>query len=129
MTSVSIVVPSYNQGHLIRFTIDSILSQGIADLEVLVIDGGSKDETVDVLKSFGDRISWVSEKDGGQTHAINKGLRRARGEIVAYINSDDTYEPGVVARAVGLLERNPQVDFIYGDANFVDEQGSLIRRT
>lgn len=129
MTSVSIVVPSYNQGHLISFTIESILSQTVPELDVFVADGGSTDKTVEVLESFGDRIKWVSERDRGQTHAINKGLLQARGDIVAYINSDDTYEPGVIARAVDLLESNPQVDFIYGDANFVDEAGRLLRRT
>lgn len=129
MRKISIVVPSYNQGHLIAFTIDSILSQGVPDLEVLVVDGGSKDETVEVLKSYGDRIDWVSERDNGQTHAINKGLRKAKGEVVAYINSDDTYEPGVISRALKLLDASPEIDFIYGDANFVDESGALLRRT
>lgn len=129
MPSISIIVPSYNQGHLIGHTLDSILSQEVRALDVFVADGGSRDSTVSVLKHFGSRIKWVSERDRGQTDAINKGLRQARGEIVAYINSDDTYEPGAVRRAVDLLAANPQVDFIYGDANLIDEHGALIERT
>jgi glycosyltransferase involved in cell wall biosynthesis len=129
MSSISIVIPSYNQGQFIGHTIDSILAQGVADLDIMVIDGGSKDNTVEVLKGYGSRIGWVSERDRGQTDAINKGLRQARGEIFAYINSDDTYEPGTVVRALELFRRHPKVDFIYGDANLIDEGGAVIQRT
>ena len=129
MASISIIVPSYNQGHLIAHTLDSILSQGVEDLDVFVADGGSKDATVGVLERYGDRIKWVSERDRGQTDAINKGLRQARGDVVAYINSDDTYEPGAVRRALELLDANPGVEFVYGDANLIDENGGLIEHT
>lgn len=129
MTSVSIIVPSYNQGHLIAHTLDSILSQEVANLDVFVADGGSKDATVAVLERYDKRIKWVSERDRGQTDAINKGLRQARGDIVAYINSDDTYEPGAIRRALELLDANPGVDFVYGDANLIDESGELIEHT
>jgi glycosyltransferase involved in cell wall biosynthesis len=126
--SVSVVTPSYNQGRFIKATIDSVLSQHGAPIEYFVMDGGSKDETVDVLKSYGDRIHWVSEKDKGQTDAINKGLRLATGDIVAYLNSDDVYLPGAVAKAVEVFERNPDVDFVYGDFNAIDEKGAVIDR-
>lgn len=129
MTRVSIIVPSFQQGHLIRQTLDSILTQGIGDLEVLVVEGGSSDSTVSVLQTYGDRIQWVSERDRGQTHAINKGFARARGEIVAYLNSDDTYEPGALGRALAVFEAEAGVDFVYGDANLIDETGRLIRAT
>lgn len=126
MIPISIVVPSYNQGHLIGHTLDSILTQNVPNMEVLVIDGGSKDNTVEVLKSYGERIRWVSERDRGQSDAINKGLRQARGEILAYVNSDDTYEPGAVRRALNTFAEHPEVDFLYGDANFIDGDGRLI---
>lgn len=129
MLSASIVVPSFQQGHLIGHTIDSILEQGIDGLEVLVVDGGSTDGTVDVLKGYGDRIRWLSEKDRGQTHAINKGFAATRGEILAYINSDDTYESGAVRRALEVFAAEPDVEFVYGDANLIDERGALIKAT
>lgn len=129
MASISIIVPSYNQGHLIAHTLDSILAQGVADLDVFVADGGSKDDTVAVLRCYGERIKWVSERDRGQTDAINKGLRQAQGDFVAYINSDDTYEPGAVRRAMELLQSHPGVDFVYGDANLIDENGGVIEHT
>src|SRR5262245_52563381 len=93
---VTVVTPSFNQGRFIRETIESVLAQGYPALEYLVMDGGSTDDTVDVLKNYGDRLTWVSEPDGGQASAINKGWRRARGAILAYLNSDDTYLPGAV---------------------------------
>jgi glycosyltransferase involved in cell wall biosynthesis len=126
--SVSIVTPSFNQGRFIRATIDSVLSQGVGRLDHFVADGGSRDETVDVLRSYGDLIQWVSEPDKGQTDAINKGMRRARGDIVAYLNSDDVYLPGALKKVLDVFERHPEIDFVYGDFNAIDEQGHLIDR-
>jgi glycosyltransferase involved in cell wall biosynthesis len=123
---VSIVTPSYNQGRFIRATIESVLGQDYPNIEYFVMDGGSTDKTVNVLKEYGDRLTWVSEKDGGQTDAINKGLRQARGEIVAYLNSDDVYLPGTLRRVVETFQANPDVDFVYGDFHAIDEQGGLI---
>lgn len=123
---VSIVTPSYGQGRFIRATIDSVLSQQGAQIEYFVMDGGSKDETVDVLKSYGDRLHWVSEGDKGQTDAINKGMRLATGDIVAYLNSDDVYQPGAIAKVVEIFERHPEVDFVYGDFHAINEDGGLI---
>lgn len=125
---VTVVTPSLNQGRFIRETIESVLTQGYDRLEYLVMDGGSTDDTVKILKSYGDRLSWVSEPDGGQTHAINKGWRRAKGTIVAYINSDDTYAPGAVATAVAALRAHPDAGAVYGEGYRIDEAGRVIGR-
>ncbi|WP_461485736.1 glycosyltransferase family 2 protein, partial [Pedobacter sp.] len=91
---ISIVTPSYNQGQYIEETILSILNQNYPNLEYIIIDGGSTDHTVEIIKKYEDRITyWVSEKDNGQSHAINKGFEKATGEIFAYLNSDDCYYP------------------------------------
>lgn len=123
---VSIITPSFNQGRFIAKTIESVLGQRGVDLQYIVMDGGSSDETVDVLKSFGNKLEWISEQDRGQTDAINKGLRRAQGEIVAYLNSDDVYLPGVLAKVVDVFERDPDVDLVYGDFHAIDASGALI---
>lgn len=123
---ISIIVPSYNQGKFIRATIDSILGQDVKGVEILVMDGGSKDETVEVLRSYGDAISWVSEKDRGQSHAINKGFARAASDILGYINSDDTYQPGALSAALEAFRQHPEADFIYGDFNYIDAEGRLL---
>ena len=128
MPLVTVVTPSFNQGRFIRETIESVLTQSYARIEYLVMDGGSSDETVEILKSYGDRLAWVSEPDGGQTDAINKGWRRARGMIVAYLNSDDTYVPGAVAKAVEGLRAHPDAAAVYGEGYHVDEAGSVIDR-
>jgi glycosyltransferase involved in cell wall biosynthesis len=125
---ISIVVPSYNQGQFIRATVDSILSQNIEGIEILVMDGGSKDETVAVLRSYGDKIQWVSEKDRGQSHAINKGFERARSDILGYINSDDTYQPGALASVLEAFRQHPESDFVYGDFNYIDAAGNILAR-
>ena len=123
---ISVVVPSFNQGQFIGATIDSILAQGIDGIEILVMDGGSKDETVEVLQRYGDTIQWVSEKDRGQSHAINKGFTRASSDILGYINSDDTYQPGALAAVLEAFRQHPETDFIYGDSNFIDIAGSIL---
>jgi glycosyltransferase involved in cell wall biosynthesis len=126
---VSIVTPSYNQARFIEGTIQSVLSQDYPQIEYLVVDGGSTDHTVDIIRRHADRLTWwVSEKDRGQTDAINKGLAWARGEILAWINSDDTYEPGAVSAAVEFLQEHPDVGMVYGDCNYINEQGEVIGR-
>lgn len=123
---ISIVTPSFNQGQFIGATVRSVLGQREVDLEYSVIDGGSGDNTVEVLKSFGNRLEWVSERDNGQTDAINKGLRQAQGDIVAYLNSDDVYLPGALAKVVRIFEQKPEVDLVYGDFIAIDASGALI---
>ena len=126
---VSIVTPSFNQARYIEATIRSVLAQDYPQIEYIVIDGGSTDETLDIIKNYEGNIAfWVSEPDKGQTDAINKGFARATGDILAWINSDDTYAPGAVAAAVGYLQEHPEVGLVYGDCNFINEHGRVIGR-
>jgi glycosyltransferase involved in cell wall biosynthesis len=124
---VTIITPSYNQGKYLRETMRSVLEQDYPFIEYLVIDGGSTDNSVDVIKSFERKLTyWCSETDKGQTDAINKGFSRARGDILAWINSDDTYNPGAVSQAVKYLQEHPEVGVVYGDLNFIDEDSRVI---
>lgn len=125
---VTVVTPSLNHGRFIRETIESVLGQSYPRIEYLVMDGGSTDDTVGILKSYGDRLAWVSEPDDGQTQAINKGWRRARGTIIAYLNSDDTYLPGAVETAVAAFGAHPDAGAVYGEGYHVDEGGRVIER-
>lgn len=120
MPLVSIVTPSFNQCQFIAETIESVLQQSYPNIELIVMDGGSSDDTVEVLRRYDGRIQWFSEPDKGQAHAINKGMRLARGEIVAYLNSDDTLLPNAVADAVAFFKANPAVDLVYGKAEYID---------
>lgn len=123
---VSIVTPSYNQGRFIKRTIDSVLHQTYPKIEYIVMDGGSTDETVKILKSYDDRFYWVSERDQGQTDAINKGFARAQGEILAYLNSDDVLHPEAVDKVVNFLLDHPEIDLVYGKAYYIDEEDRVI---
>jgi len=122
----SIITPSFNQGQFIQRTIDSVLSQRFPGLEYLVIDGGSTDNTVQILESFGDVIGWVSERDRGQAHAVNKGLVAARGDVIGWLNSDDVYYPGSLQAVHDFLEANPDVNILYGMADHIDEHDNII---
>lgn len=123
---VSIVTPSYNQGRFIKETIDSVLNQSYGNIEYLVVDGGSTDETVSILKSYGPTLGWISEADKGQTDAINKGFARSTGEIRAYLNSDDVLLPDAVEKIVKHFNHHPDADMVYGRAALIDEQGESI---
>lgn len=124
---VSIITPSFNQARFLEATILSVLEQDYPNLEYIIVDGGSTDGSVEIIKKYADRLAWwVSEADNGQTDAINKGFARARGEILAWINSDDTYEPGAVSEAVKYFQSYPDIGLVYGDTHFIDEQGQVI---
>lgn len=113
---LSIITPSYNQGRFLDETIRSVLNQGYKSLEYIVIDGGSTDESVDVIRRYEDKLAyWVSEKDRGQVHAINKGLERATGDVVAFINSDDVYLPGTFNAVMNHFSEHPQSEWVCGD--------------
>jgi glycosyltransferase involved in cell wall biosynthesis len=128
VASVSILTPSYNQGNFIRETIESVLRQEVRDLDYLIVDGGSTDNTVETLRSFGKQIRWISEPDHGIAEALNKGLSRSLGEIVGWLNSDDIYNPGAVQAVLDFFTAHPDVDVVYGDADHIDEDGRVIGR-
>jgi glycosyltransferase involved in cell wall biosynthesis len=123
---VSIVTPSFNKGPYIEETILSVRNQTYPYIEHIVIDGGSTDETLSILEKYSGDITWISERDNGQSDAINKGWARAHGEIIAYLNADDTYTPDAVAIAVTYLNDHPDVSLVYGDGILTDEKGKFI---
>jgi glycosyltransferase involved in cell wall biosynthesis len=124
MALVSIITPSYNQSAFLEETILSVLEQEDVDIEYIIIDGGSTDGSLGIIEKYAGRLAWwISERDSGQAEAINKGLRRATGEYIAWLNSDDLYLPGAVAQAAAALGANPEVGFVFGDAITIDTQG------
>jgi len=126
LPSVSIVTPSLNQARFIRDSIESVLSQNYPRLEYIVMDGGSTDETLDILRGYGDRLTWRSVPDFGQANALNSGFRLASGEILGWLNSDDTYRPGAVKAAVQHLVANPDTAVVYGEAYYIDQHNMVI---
>ncbi|KXK13044.1 MAG: putative glycosyltransferase [Chloroflexi bacterium OLB14] len=124
MTLVSIITPSYNQAKYLEQTIQSVLSQSYQNIEYIVIDGGSNDGSIEIIKKYQDKFAyWISEKDHGQAEAINKGFAKATGDIVAWLNSDDYYLANTIENAVKVFEENPDVVLIYGNMLAVDENG------
>ena len=126
---VSFVIPTLNQAGYLGRCLESCFSQRIEGAEILVQDGGSTDGTLEILHRYGDRVDWVSQPDDGQSDAINQAIGRARGELIAWINSDDYYAyEHVVSDVVRILESNRDIDLVYGDGMFVDPQGRSLRR-
>lgn len=124
---ITIVTPSFNQGAFLEQTITSVLDQGYPNLEYIVIDGGSTDDSVEIIRKYQAHLAyWVSESDRGQTHAINKGFSRATGEIRAYLNSDDYYVPGALKAVAEHFLANPETDLAHGRCVYVDELGTRI---
>jgi glycosyltransferase involved in cell wall biosynthesis len=124
---ISIITPSFNQANFIRFTIDSVLGQDYPNLEYLVIDGGSTDGTIEILKQYSGRIRWISERDRGQSDAINKGLRLASGDILAFLNSDDLYEPGALKKVGKFFAQHPEAKWVTGKCYTIDQSGRKSR--
>lgn len=125
--SVTVVIPSLDQARFLSTAIDSVLGQHHRPLELLVMDGGSRDGTLDVLRGYGDAVRWVSAPDAGQAAAVNAGWRRARGDVIAWLNADDAYLPGAVSAAVAALQADRHLDVVYGAGHYWDEQGRFLR--
>jgi glycosyltransferase involved in cell wall biosynthesis len=126
---VSIVTPSYNQAQFLEETLRSVLVQEYPHIEYIVVDGGSKDGSVEIIRKYADRLAWwVSEPDRGHADALNKGFAHAHGQIFAWLNSDDSYYPGAVAEAASYLQDHSEVGMVYGDADLTDESGAIIGR-
>jgi glycosyltransferase involved in cell wall biosynthesis len=126
---VTIVTPSFNQAQYLEHTIQSVLAQDYPNIEYLIVDGASRDNSVEIIQRYADRLAWwVSEKDKGHADALNKGFGRATGEILAWLNSDDLYHPGAVSEAVAFLQANPAVGMVYADANLTNHDGAVIGR-
>lgn len=125
---ISIITPSLNQGRFIERTIKSVLEQNYPDLEYIVIDGGSTDNTIEILKKYEKRLIWISEKDEGQADAINKGINLSTGDIMGYLNSDDVYENGALKRVSDFFLANPTTMWLTGRCKIIDEGDLEIRR-
>src|SRR5512135_2182471 len=126
--SIAVITPSLNQGRYIDRTIQSVLSQNCANVEYVVVDGGSTDETLSVLKKYGDAFPWISQKDRGHSDAINKGILRTSAPIVGWLNSDDIYYSGALTTIVEFFDSRPDVEVAYGDAYHIDEDDKILER-
>lgn len=125
---ISVIVPSFNSGAFLRVAVTSALDQDPPPHEVLVQDGGSTDDTLDILRSFGERVAWVSAPDCGQSDALNRALARATGDVVLWLNADDLLLPGAIASASIAFTSDPSLEFAYGDFDMIDSAGTLMRR-
>ncbi|HSO12392.1 MAG TPA: glycosyltransferase family 2 protein [Anaerolineales bacterium] len=124
---MTIITPSLNQGQFIDATIRSVISQEYPNLEYIIMDGGSSDNTLAILHSYSDRVKWVSEKDEGQTNAINKGLYMASGEVLAYLNADDLLLPGTLIKVAQKFMENPGAVWITGKCRIINENDREVR--
>jgi glycosyltransferase involved in cell wall biosynthesis len=124
---ISIIIPTYNCSKYIEKAIDSVLNQKYVNKELIVVDGNSTDNTIEILKKYQDKIKWISEKDNGQADAINKGFKMASGEIVAWLNADDYYESDIFEKIVAEFKNNSNLSLLYGNCRSVDENGNLIK--
>lgn len=124
---ISVVTPSFNQGKFIEETILSVLDQNYPNLDFWVIDGKSTDNTVSILRKYSGKLSWISEKDNNQTHAINKGLKRSKGEIVCYLNSDDILEKGALGKVAKYFGEHKNIFWVTGKCRVINETGEGVR--
>jgi glycosyltransferase involved in cell wall biosynthesis len=132
MTKISIVTPSLNQGRFLMEALESVRLQGHSDVEHLILDGGSTDETIALLQSLNGKrgwahLRWRSGSDGGQSDALNRGFAEASGEIVGWLNSDDRYRSGCFDHIVKAFSENPDVDIFYGDYTCMDQSGKILK--
>ncbi len=123
LLKISVVTPSFNQGNFIERTIQSVLGQNYPRLEYLVMDGGSSDGTLEILQQYQAHLRWVSEPDGGQAAAINKGFRQATGDIVCWLNADDEFMPGALLQVADYFSQHPEAKLVYGNAETIDQAG------
>jgi hypothetical protein len=128
LPSISIITPALNHARFLPQAVESVLRQDYPHLEYIVVDGGSTDDTLEVLKRYGNRLRWISEPDTGQSNAINKGFRMARGEIVAWINADDILLAGAASKAAAAFAGDPDLGMVYGDGFIIDEDGRVKSR-
>ena len=127
LPTVSVVIPCLNRAHFLVPTIESVFKQDYPNIECIVVDGGSTDGTLEILKQYGSALVWVSEPDTGHADAINKGWKKSRGEILAWLNADDVWAiPAAVSQAVAYLHAHPEVDMAYGDCGSIDATGNQI---
>jgi glycosyltransferase involved in cell wall biosynthesis len=126
---ISVITPSFNQADYLEDTIRSVLEQDYPRLEYIIVDGGSTDGSVEIIRRYEHRLThWISGPDMGQTDAINKGFELATGDIYAWLNSDDTYEPGALIEAARFLQEHPEAGMVYGAAMYIDEDGKTVAR-
>jgi glycosyltransferase involved in cell wall biosynthesis len=125
---ITVVTPSYNQARFLEATLASVVQQAYPDLEYIVMDGGSTDGSADIIRRYADKLAyWTSQRDGGQTDAVQKGFERGTGDILCWLNSDDLFEPWTLREAAEFFVNHPGARAIYGDATWVDIDGRPIR--
>lgn len=124
---ITIITPSFNQADFLEATIKSVLNQNYPQLEYLIFDGGSTDGTLKILKKYSHKLKWVSEPDRGQSHAINKGWKKATGEIIGYLNSDDLLQPDSLATIAKFFQKNPNAKWAYGGYRAIDEKSRHLK--
>lgn len=126
LPKISMITPSYQQAQFIEQTLQSVIQQGYPNLEYMVVDGGSKDGSVDIIRKYEEHLAWwVSERDSGQSEACNKGWKRATGDIIGWLNSDDLILPGTLDRVAKAFQETPEVGFIFGDVLSIDADGNV----